>query len=48
MNEAAPEAIQVFSCHAAVKSTGSFEAGDAIQLTPQTGGGMGVPAGVRS
>jgi predicted metal-dependent peptidase len=39
LDEAAPEAIHVVYCDAAVKGTESFEAGDVIQLTPQGGGG---------
>jgi len=39
LDEAAPEAIHVVYCDAAVKATESFEPGDMISLTPQGGGG---------
>ena len=39
LDEAAPEAIHVVYCDAAVAGTERFEPGDAIRLTPQGGGG---------
>jgi predicted metal-dependent peptidase len=39
LDDAAPEAIHVVYCDAAVKGTESFEAHDVIQLTPKGGGG---------
>jgi len=39
MEDAAPEAVHVVYCDAAVKATGCFEPGDRIRLTPQGGGG---------
>jgi predicted metal-dependent peptidase len=39
LDEAAPEAIHVVYCDAAVKAVESFEAHDVIQLTPKGGGG---------
>jgi predicted metal-dependent peptidase len=39
MDEAAPAAIHVVYCDAAVKATESFEPGDMIRLTPRGGGG---------
>jgi predicted metal-dependent peptidase len=39
LDEAAPEAVHVVYCDAQVKATERFEPGDAIDLSPQGGGG---------
>ena len=39
LDEAAPEAVHVVYCDAEVRATESFEPGDAIDLSPQGGGG---------
>jgi predicted metal-dependent peptidase len=39
LDEAAPEAVHVVYCDAAVKATERFEPGDPVHLTPQGGGG---------
>jgi predicted metal-dependent peptidase len=39
LDEATPEAIHVIYCDAGVRATESFEPGDAIDLSPQGGGG---------